>query len=277
MSGKANSKSLRFLYDTAAGRMILKLLTAPFVSKAAGAFLDTRFSKPLASRFIRKNGIDINDYENSGFNNFNECFSRKIKPELRPVCSDENAVISVCDGLLSVYNINGGTVLPVKQSAYTLCELLCDKELADDYNGGVCVVIRLQVSDYHRYCYVDNAQKGDNIFIKGRLHTVRPIALQKYPVFVTNCREYTVLETESFGNVVQMEVGALLVGKIKNHHGKAQVRKGEEKGTFLYGGSTVLLLFKKNTVDILKEYFNNTMAGIETPVKLGQKIGERII
>ena len=118
-----------------------------------------------------------------------------------------------------------------------------------------------------------SGEKGENRFIKGTLHTVRPIALRKSPVFVENCREYTVIESERFGAVAQIEVGAMLVGKIKNHHGAKKVSRGEEKGTFLYGGSTIILLLQKDGASIPAALFETTRNGLETPVKMGEAIG----
>ena len=86
-----------------------------------------------------------------------------------------------CDGLLSVWNISEDTVIPVKQSQYTVSSLLKDKELAAEYDGGLCLVFRLCVDNYHRYSYADSGKKGPNIFIPGVLHTVRPIALESRP------------------------------------------------------------------------------------------------
>ena len=70
-----------------------------------------------------------------------------------------------------------------------------------------------------------------------------------------------------------MEVGAMLVGKIKNLHGAGVVCRGAEKGMFLYGGSTVILLLEKGRVDLPEALFANTETGLETPVRMGEKIG----
>jgi phosphatidylserine decarboxylase len=70
-----------------------------------------------------------------------------------------------------------------------------------------------------------------------------------------------------------MEVGALLVGKIVNHHGPAAVRRGQEKGYFQFGGSTVVLLLKKDTALLDEDILENSRNGIETVVKFGEKIG----
>lgn len=138
------------------------------------------------------------------------------------------------------------------------------------------MIFRLCVDDYHRYCYIDDGVKNEDIFIKGELHTVNPIALEKYNIYKRNCREYTMLHTENFGDVVQVEVGAMLVGRIKNRHWNTHYfSKGEEKGMFEYGGSTVVLLFEKDTVEVDKDILANSAKGIETAVKYGEKIGAK--
>lgn len=265
-----NKGTLNFLYNTALGRLILKPLCSRWLSKICGSFLSSRISKFLIAGFVKNNGIDLNDYESDNFVCFNDCFCRKIKKELRPIDQNPSHFISPCDGLLSAYNINEDTVLPIKQSRYTIKELLNNDEIADKYKDGICLVFRLCVNHYHRYCYLDNLKKSKNVFISGKLHTVRPIALERYPVFVQNCREYTVMHTQNFGTVTQIEVGALLVGKIKNLHNEGEFLKGEEKGMFLYGGSTIVVLLEKGTTKINPKYFENTKNEIETPVKMGE-------
>ena len=126
---------------------------------------------------------------------------------------------------------------------------------------------------YHRYCYMDSGSKGENRFIPGELHTVRPVALETLPVFVRNCREYTCMNTDHFGTAVQIEVGAMLVGKIKNHHGAATFRRGQEKGMFLYGGSTIVLLLEKNRVQLREDILTASKKGEETPVQMGETLG----
>lgn len=254
---------------------MLRPLTSRGVSRAAGWFLDTRLSKPMIKRFVRKNDIDLADFESDNFRCFNDCFCRKIKDGRRPINEDAGVLISPCDGLLSAYRISGDTVLAIKQSRYTLGSLLCDDALAARYRDGVCLVFRLCVNHYHRYCYPADGEKGENIFIRGKLHTVRPIALEASPVFCENCREYTVIDTDDFGLITQIEVGALLVGKIANLHGARRVARGEEKGMFLYGGSTVVLLLERDKLDIDKEFFAATERGEETPVVMGQALGRR--
>ena len=271
---KKESASLRFLYGNAFGRLVLKCLTGRGLSKLCGKYLDSRMSKGLIKGFVEKNGIDLSEYEKQEFDSFNDCFTRKIKEGMRPFDMSPDVFCSPCDGRMSAYRVNGDSVIPVKQSRYTVDELLGGDPAAKLFYGGVCLVIRLCVDNYHRYAYPDSGTKGENSYIKGKLHTVRPIALEKYPVFVRNCREWTILHTDNFGEVAMCEVGALLVGKIKNHLGEGSFRKGEEKGMFLYGGSTVVLLFEEGRVIFPDELFSSTERGVETPVRMGEAIGK---
>jgi len=266
---------LRFLYKTALGRSMLKVLCQPNISIICGNFLDSAFSKKLIPSFVRKKGIDLNEYEADHFTCFNDCFCRKIKPGLRDFPKDEEALCAPCDGLLSLYRIHDLTVLPVKQSRYTIPSLLQDEKLAGEFADGYCLVYRLCVNHYHRYSFFDSGSVGENKFIPGILHTVRPIALESVPVFVQNAREMTVLHTDHFGKAVQVEVGALLVGKIVNDYDIDEFVRGQEKGYFIYGGSTVVLLLKKDSVELLPEVSQILDTGIEMPVKLGEQIGKQ--
>ncbi len=268
-----NGAMLRFLYHTKAGRFVLKAAASRGVSRMCGAFLDSPLSRPLISVFVKNCGIDLADYESDGFCCFNDCFTRKIKPGRRPLPQQEDALMSPCDGLLSICKITDGTVLPIKQSEYTIPQLLGGAAIAEKYKNGLCLVFRLCVDHYHRYSYIDNGTKEDNVFIPGVLHTVRPIALAACPVFVQNCREYTVMHTEHFGDVTQVEVGAMLVGKIKNHDGAGPMQRGAEKGMFLYGGSTVVLLLEKDRVVLDRQLMDAASGGNEVPVRMGQVLG----
>ncbi len=262
--------SLEFLYHTAPGRLLLKGLTRPWVSRACGQFLDSPLSAFLIAPFAKKNQIVLSDYQLNEIHSFNDFFSRKIRPELRPVDMDPSHLTAPCDGLLSVWKIDETTVLPIKQSSYHLADLLQDSRLAARYEDGYCLVFRLCVNHYHRYSYVDSGRKSCNRHISGVLHTVRPIALRALPVFVENSREYTLIQTPRLGTLLQMEVGAMLVGRIVNHHSACQVTRGEEKGFFQYGGSTVIVLVEKNRITLREDLLANAANGTETPVKLGE-------
>lgn len=266
-------KSVKFLYDTKIGNIVLWFSTRRFVSKIVGKYLDSKLSCHRINKYIKNNNINMNDFECVKYKSFNDFFTRRIKKELRPFCSNACQFPSPCDGKVSAYVIWEDNTFNIKGYNYTVGELIKDEELANKYIGGYCVVLRLSVDDYHRYFYIDNCKKEKNVFIKGKLHTVQPYALGKRRVFSENCREYTVLHTENFGDVVQVEVGAMMVGRIVNNHGEGTFSRGEEKGKFEFGGSTIVLLVEKNKVKFDEEFFVNTLNDIETKVKCGECIG----
>ncbi len=272
-----DSAFLRFLYNTAFGRILLKPLASRTVSKLAGAFLDMRMSKFLISGFIKRNNFTSDEYQLDGFRCFNDCFARRLKDGARAFDMTPEAFCSPCDGRLSVYKVTDGLVMPIKQSEYTVEALLCNKELAERYKNGLCLVFRLCVENYHRYSFIDSGSKDGQVVIHGKLHTVRPVALRARKVFCENSREYTVMHTDNFGDVTQVEVGAMLVGKIKNHDSLTHMERSMEKGTFLYGGSTIVLLVEEGRITLPDELFEATANEEEVLVKMGMKLGEKAV
>lgn len=268
------SKSLRFLYYSKLGAPALRLITRRWVSKLAGRYLDGRLSRRKIKKYIKKHGIDMSAFIEQDYKSFNDFFTRRVKPELRPFDAAPTALCAPCDGKLSAYRISDGLSFNVKGFDYTVETLLRDKALASRYAGGLCLVFRLAVTDYHRYHFFDGGTARDNTFIKGRLHTVQPAALEKRRVFTENCREYTTLDTDNFGTAVQVEVGAMMVGRIVNDVKTGRFERGDEKGRFEFGGSTVILLLEKDRATVDAEFFVNTSNDCETVVKCGEKIGE---
>lgn len=264
---------LSFLYKRKIGRALLSYIVKPRHSIFVGYFLNLRISKLLIHPFIIINKIDMTDYEKNEFTSYNDFFTRKIKPEKRRIDKNPNHFISPCDGKLNVYHIENDCNFIIKNTSYTMESLLRDKNLANRYKGGSLLIFRLTVDDYHRYCYVDNGYKTKNRHIQGVLHTVNPVANDVIPIYKENTREYTVLKSENFGNLLIMEVGALFVGRIVNYHEEIRVLRGEEKGKFEFGGSTIVVCVEKGKIVIDQDVLKNTNMGIETVVKMGEKIG----
>lgn len=267
---------LKYLYGSMPGRVLIKQLAKPWVSKLAQILLSSGLSRIFIPFFIKWKKIDMKDYENKKYTSFNDFFIRKIIRSRRIIDQSPNHLISPCDGKLSVYPIGRDTRFMVKNTSYTLRSLLRNRNLADHYEDGTLLVFRLSVDDYHRYCYIDSGMKSKNFRIKGVFHTVNPIAHETVSVFKENTREYTILSSRNFGRLLVMEVGALLVGKIVNYHEKAYVMRGEEKGRFEFGGSTIIVCIEKGRVIIDNDIMENSMKGIETKVKMGEKIGAAI-
>ena len=98
---KKESPGLKFLYNTIPGRFILKLMVSRGVSQICGRFLDSPASKCLIGRFVRKNNINMDEYEEQDYSCFNEFFYRRIKCGKRPMSGNPCDLIAHCDVLLS--------------------------------------------------------------------------------------------------------------------------------------------------------------------------------
>lgn len=264
---------LEKLYTCRIGRTVLKVLISPIVSKIGGLVLNSKVSTIAIKPFVKNNHIDLSQYENKNYNSYNDFFTRKIKASNRPIAMEADKLISPCDGKVSVYPIHENQYFCIKHTWYHLESLLHSKKLAERFQGGYACIFRLTVDNYHRYCYMDDGVKSKNYHIRGVFHTVNPIANDFYPIYKENTREFCLLKSEHFGELLIMEVGALLVGKINNYHEKKKVSKGMEKGKFEFGGSTIIVLIEKDRVKIDKDLIENTQNGFETIVKLGEQIG----
>lgn len=264
------------LYGCVCGRLLIGILIRPWISKAIGKMLDSKCSVWLVPVFVKANRIDLSLCEKKKFCSYNDFFTRKFTSDARHILMEKNIWISPCDGKLTVYPILDDSRFLIKHTWYTVEELLRDQKLSVKYRGGYAWIFRLSVEDYHRYCYVADGLQSTVRRIPGVFHTVNPVANDRYPIYKENTREYAVLRTEEFGDVLVMEVGALLVGKIENHRQEGLVRRGEEKGNFAFGGSTIILLTEKDRVRPDRDILMNTQRLYETLVHMGGKIGESI-
>ena len=267
-------KSIEFLYGSAAGRLLLRFLISPFVSKAAGMFLDCPLSVWLVPSFISKNHLDLTDYPDRRYLSFNDFFTRIILPGRRPGAPDPSQLISPCDGKATVFALSEDSHFTIKGCDYTLDTLLQNNELGKAYCGGWGVLLRLTVDDYHRYIYPVSGEKSGQQRIPGVFHTVNPRAAAARAIYRENTREYTLIHTPQFGTVLMMEIGAMLVGRIKNlQGGAATAMRGAEKGYFEFGGSSIMLLLEKGHFDPDDDLVRHSANGEETVVKQGEAIG----
>ncbi len=267
-------RELNFLYYNFFGNILLKIFVRPSFSKIFSIYYNSTFSKHKIPSFIKKYNICTEEYEKSSYLSFNDFFTRKKKEQYIHKITDANVLISPADSKLTVYHITQDLKINVKDNSYTIGELLKDEEFAKDFQNGLCLVFRLGVQDYHRYCHIADGKLIREKKIKGCLHTVSSISY-KHKIFSENKREYQVIQSDRIGIFVQMEVGALLVGEIVNNKNKT-VSIGEEKGYFSFGGSTIIVLIKENTILLDEDILKNALNEIEIKVKYAEKIGEFI-
>ena len=263
---------LDFLYNNFVGRIFLGIAVSPFVSNIYAWKNSKKSSAKKIPAFIRDHNINMSDYEDREYKSFTDFFTRKIRYGKRPIDMKPESLISPADSKLLVYEIEKDTSLRVKGRTYTVDEILADSENAKEFAGGYALVFRLTVDDYHRFCYPDKGCLISKRMIKGKLHTVSPVS-KNHKIYMENTRQVNLLKTEKFGTIAYIEVGAMLIGRIVDN-GTDVFEKGQEKGYFEPGGSTVIILVKN--VEIDKDIMEQSASGIETKVRYGERIGRAL-
>lgn len=266
-------EKLRFLYGNPLGRGLLKIAVSPAVSDLYRFLNGRKSSVKKIPGFIEENHIRMEDFEDREYRSFNDFFTRRLRDGARKIETDRNILISPADAKLIVYNIDDDLRMNVKGRTYTLEEILTDDKYCEEYSGGYCLVYRLCVDDLHRYCFIDDGRLKGRKTIKGKLHTVSSLSAD-HKIYKENFRVVNVMDTENFGRVIHIEVGALLVGRVVNHDVRS-FTKGEEKGYFEPGGSTIIQIFKKDSVRIDDDIMVHSMEGIETRVLYGEGVGSK--
>lgn len=245
----------------AAARLIRALPRVP-LSKAVGRLCEQPLPVPL-SKVVQRiycaaYDVNLQEAESPGpYPSFDAFFTRPLRRGARPISSDK--IVSPADGKLSAAGpVDAGSRIVVKKQAYDVAELVGNAEDGRRYRGGEFAVVYLAPRDYHRV----------HSPVSGRITCVRGIPGDLYPVnaigeehidglFVRNNRVCICVDTEHFGRVSVVMVGATIVGRIsvsvipepavppgetRLSPGRA-VEKGDEIGMF-HLGSTAVVLFE---------------------------------
>lgn len=277
----AGEKYLKWNYSSPMGMSLLELfIKKKFFSKLYGAYCDSSLSKKKVKNFIRDFDIDMSICKDSleDFKCFNDFFIRRLNEKGRPINRDKDILISPGDGRLLAYDhIDMENLVRIKGVTYSLKELIDNDKVASQYQDGVCLILRLCPTDYHRFHFLDDGICTETKKIQGHYYSVNPIAFDKVPkLFCQNKREWSILKSENFGDVLYVEVGATCVGTIiQTYESNRKILKGDEKGYFKFGGSTVVLFFEKNTISMDKDILEQTKLGYETKVLMGESIGTK--
>ncbi|MBQ7650785.1 MAG: phosphatidylserine decarboxylase [Victivallales bacterium] len=258
-------------------------------SRLLGWYANRSFSKGRIDSTIRELKIDMADFEvpDGGFKCFNDFFARRLKPGARPFATD--GLCSPADCRLTVYpELHEDSCIPVKGAEFSVTELLFglnpppktgtsedDRwDLAKEFKGGSLCVFRLCPSDYHRFHFPDDGKVIDSWRIPGRYDSVHPIALeQRIKVFTSNVRQVSMLELAKFGLAAYVEVGAFGVASIHSTFDGKEFSRGDEKGYFDFGGSTVIMVFGKGAVKYDKDLLEQSANGVECLIRAGEHIG----
>ncbi|MBM6875094.1 phosphatidylserine decarboxylase [Fusobacterium mortiferum] len=272
-------KYLKFLYYNPLGELPLNLVVKKkFLTEYYGKKMDKPESVKKIPSFIEQADINIAEAKKrvEEFKSFNDFFYRELKEGTRTVDYRENVLASPADGkILAFENLDREKEFYIKGDKFTLEEFFADKKLANKYKNGVFMIIRLAPIDYHRFHFPADGEISESKLIDGVYYSVSTYAIKKnFRILCENKREYSILKTEKFGDIAMFEVGATMVGGIKqSYKSNSYVKKGEEKGYFYFGGSTCVLVFERGKVKIDEDLLENTKKGIETKVYMGEKIG----
>jgi phosphatidylserine decarboxylase len=272
--------AMKIFYGTPAGAAFTsKFLTNKWISNIYGAYHDSGASKHKIEEFINKLEINVSEAEKdiSEYHSFNDFFARKLYKNARPIHQEPESIIAPGDGRLLVFpKISETTIVNIKWMPIKLTDLFNKNEtLTRRYANSSCGILRLCPADYHRFHFPVSGKAGITKTVPGLLHSVNPYALeQNIPVFCMNKRTLCELDSDEFGKVLLIEVGALFVGTIvQTYRPFTHVEKGDEKGYFKFGGSTCIFFFEAGMINFDKDLIENSLQGFETKVKIGEKIG----
>lgn len=241
--------------------------------------------------FVKKYQVDMSEAVNSdpfSYRNFNDFFTRAIKPELRPIAAGEQTIACPADGAISqLGDIEYGTIYQAKGHRYSLTELLGgDAELSNLFLDGKFATVYLSPKDYHRVHMPLDGKLVKTIHVPGKLFSVNKVTAEQIPnVFARNERTVCIFET-AVGPMAVVLVGAMIVASIEtvwtgqvtpfskqvqtwDYEKLANItlKKGEEMGRFKLG-STAIVLFGKDAVN----WESHLQA--ESPTRMGMAFGQ---
>jgi phosphatidylserine decarboxylase len=273
--------AVRWLYESRVGRVLADgPLTAPWFSSLYGALQSSALSRRKIRPFIEAFRIPMQEYVDPGFGSFNDFFIRRFRPGARPFAPDPAVLAAPAEArYLAWERVSANDAFPVKGVHLSAEALLGGGDRARPFAGGPLLLARLCPTDYHRFHFPDGGRVLEHYRLGGRLHSVNPVALRyRGEILSTNERQVTLLETDGFGRLAYVEVGALCVGRIVQSAPLVpgtRFARGDEKGYFLFGGSTVVVLGEpgkwKPDADLLEQ----TARRMETLVRLGSPVARR--
>ena len=252
-----------------------------FSSRLYGWFQKSSFSKKKIEPFIKTYEMNVAEFLDpvSSFASFNDFFIRKLKEESRPLAQGRDVAILPADARYLVYpDIDKADGFLVKGLKFSLQSFLQSEELENRYAQGSMVIARLCPTDYHRFHFPCNCLPSEPVLFPGDLYSVNPLALKRnIEIFSRNKRVRTVLKTKNFGEVLFVEIGATNVGSIHQKFTPFEpYAKGDEKGYFSFGGSSLVLLFEPGVIQFDQDFLDASSEKLEVRGLMGQSMGRSL-
>lgn len=274
-------RALRLVYETLPGRALAWMFVAhPAFSRLYGRAMRRPRSAARIRPFVKQYGINTDEMAEplEAYPSFNAFFKRLLKEEARPVDADPATVVFPADGRhMGWPRIGQEAGIFVKGQRWDLAALLGDPALAQRFAGGTLVLSRLCPVDYHHFHYPVGGIVGEPRWLGRRLYSVSPVALRRRVAYLwENKRSLTLIRTERLGLVLFMEIGATNVGTIRHRPlpESRRVAKGDRKGWFEFGGSSVLTLFEAGRVQLATDLLEQSARGIELYAQVGDRMGK---
>ncbi|PTX91773.1 archaetidylserine decarboxylase [Opitutus sp. ER46] len=278
---------VRMAYENPVGRFFVWAMArrAAF-SRYYGTKMNKRVSALRILPFIAQYDINPDEFAKSPFDykTFNEFFFRALKPECRPIAAGEKVAVFPADGRhLAFQDVAQAPGFYVKGVTFTLAELLGEASLPADqqtlaktFTGGAMVISRLCPVDYHRFHFPVSGLPAESRRIDGWLYSVSPVALRRnLRYLIANKREITLIDSPQFGQVAMIEIGATNVGSISQTFVPGrEVKKGDEKGMFAFGGSCVVTVFQRGRIRFDADVLQQSAEHMETFARMGDRLGE---
>lgn len=266
-----------FCYENKLGKLLLKtLFKRKFPNWLYGLYKNSTLSSKQIIKDIQNFNIDMSDYEPQEYHSYSDFFLRKFKQARREFPRSDLQMGAFCEGRYLGHECNTlSQEYPVKGKFVSSRALMGDHPTHKYFIDGPILIARLCPIDYHHFHFPDNGKLMEQYTLSGNYHSVNVHALRNVnEVFIENERVINILETENFGKLAYIEVGAMCVGKIKHEqlNPEKTFSKGQLKGHFEFGASTVIVLGEPGkwspSADILKHSLENR----ETFIKLGDSI-----
>ncbi|MFC3748076.1 archaetidylserine decarboxylase [Paenibacillus sp. GCM10012306] len=251
-------------------RLMTELSSHRWLSQVMGALSHSRVSRFFIPAFIRSYRIPAAEAEKNPeeYRTLNEFFSRRLKPGMRPIAPEPNALVSPVDAMITAMgDIQAGTIMNVKGQDYKLEELLNHSPHLELYKKGFFFVLYLSPTDYHRIHSPIAGRKMESDYIRGRAYPVNEFGMRNMKgVLSRNERLITYIAGE-YGETAVVKVGAMNVSSIRYADDKAATwEKGGDLAYFEFG-STVVLLTENDT------FSPRPGLRVNTKVKMGELLG----
>lgn len=268
-------KAVNWLYGgSPLGSMFAHLSAKlPFVSAAYGKLMKHPRSKSKIAPFIERFRVDQSEFLPAEYESFNDFFIRKLKREARPIAASD--FVCPADARYRFFqNLKTTDGFYVKGQKFDLYSLVQDRNLAEKYVNGSMMIARLCPFDYHRFHFAHDAVPSTAEWINGYLYSVNPIALKKdISIFTQNKRRLTVCSSDK-GESLYIEIGATNVGSIvETYTPELPVKKGDEKGYFEFGASSLILLFEPDMIAFDSDLIELSKGEREIRCLMGQSMG----